>query len=274
MIHLNKIKSKLKRWYALKIERLPYIHWFNPIQTFYVNLKCFPFRQAIKFPLFIYGWTRLYSLYGTMECIGTCKTGMIKFNRSEVDAPGYASGHAELNLWGKIIFRGSAEVCASTKIMIGDKGILDLDNKARIMHQCIITAYKYIKIGVDTRITHKVQIMDSNFHYIADFSKRTVSDTSREIHIGNKCWICNSTTINGGAVIPDRTIVGSNSLVNKDFSNIPEGTVLGGIPAKVICNNKYRVFNEKFEQEINLFFENNTNEFFFKIPDHYTEQDA
>ena len=60
--------------------------------------------------------------------------------------------------------------------------------------------------------------------------------------------------ITGGAVIPDRVIVSSNSLVTKDMSNIPEGSVIGGIPAKLLKTGIYKIENVAFENVINDFF--------------------
>ena len=273
MIILKKIIRKLKYLYALNIERLPYVHWFNPVQTFYVNLKCLPLRQALKFPVFMYGWSKLYSLYGSMECVGKCRIGMVKFNKSEVDAPCYSSGNAELNLWGKIVFRGNVEVCSGTKIMVRERGLLDIGDGARIMHQCNIASFKSVKIGSNSWISHRSQIFDSNFHYVADSLKKSVSPMSKEISIGDDCWICNSVTISFGSVLPNRSIVASHSLVNKDFGSECGGTVFGGIPAKIVSRNRYRVLNSSFERQLVLYFSADLNNQDFQIPDHFLEED-
>lgn len=274
MSFFSKLHKKLKRIYALKIERLPYVHWFNPLQTLYVNLKCFPLRQAIKMPLFVYGWTRIYSLYGSMECIGTCKCGMVKFNKTDPDAPGYASADAELNLWGKIQFMGSARILAGTKVMVGDNGVLRLGDDVRIMSQSNVSVYKSVSIGEHSRIACRTQIIDSNFHYIADFEKREVRPISKDIVIGAFCWICNSSTLSGGTKLPNNSIISSNSLVNKDFSMEPLGVVIGGMPAKVLCRNRYRVFNSVLEQEINDYFASNDNKVDFPLSKQLSEKDV
>lgn len=43
-----------------------------------------------------------------------------------------------------------------------------------------------------------------------------------------------------GTVIPDHTIVSSNSLCNKDYSDVPQFSIIGGIPARLISCNKKR----------------------------------
>lgn len=274
MNNVKKIVCKLKRFYTLKIERLPYIHWFNPLQTLYVNLRCLPLKQALRFPIFVYGWMRLYSLYGSIECVDRCRMGMIKLNITVADAPCFSGKNAELNLWGKIIFHGKMQLCSGSKIMVRENGVLDLGDSVRIMHQCNITSFTSIVVGSNSRISHRSQIFDSNFHYIADFSKRIISRISKGVKIGNDCWICNTVTLSAGSVIPDRSIVASNSLVNKDFSSEKSGILIGGIPAKLLCKNRFRVFNSVFEQQVVKFFSGDDTAQFFEIPARFTREDV
>ena len=58
-------------------------HWFNPFATLYVNLFSFPFRQAIKLPMFIYGCPGIYHVVGNMRIIGEVRPGMIDFNKTK-----------------------------------------------------------------------------------------------------------------------------------------------------------------------------------------------
>ncbi len=51
------------------------------------------------------------------------------------------------------------------------------------------------------------------------------------IKVGNNCFIGYNSTILPGVTIGDNCIIGACSLVTKD---VPSGTVVGGVPAKVI----------------------------------------
>ena len=259
------IINKIKREYSLKIIRTFWCHRFNPLYTLYFNFIFFPLRQAIKFPVFVYGWPRLYSQYGRMECKDKCKTGMVKLNLTIPGGPQYATGNSELNIWGKIIFRGTCEIGSGNKINVGEMGVLDLGDGTKITSFCNITSYSEIKVGEQSRIAHRCQVLDTNFHFIADFNKSIVKKLSHPITIGSYCWICNSSTITGGATIPDKTIVASNSLVGKDFSTIPSESIIGGIPAKLISTGFRSVENERFISKINKFFTENPDELSFKF---------
>lgn len=260
-----KLINKIRKEYSLKIIRIFWCHWFNPIYTLYINFVFFPIRQAIKFPVFVYGWPKLFSQYGRMECIDKCKTGMVRLNVTIPGGPQYAAGNSQLNIWGKVIFRGTCEIGSGNKINVGENGLLDLGDGTKITSFCNVTAYSKISIGAQSWIAHRCQVFDTNFHYIADFNKNIVKKQATPIFIGEYCWICNSSTITGGAIIPDKTIVASNSLVGKDFSAIPSESIIGGIPAKLISTGYRKIESKNFLIRINNYFKENPDSIIFNF---------
>lgn len=260
-----KIINSLRRKYSLLIVRNLWCHWFNPLYTLYFNLVFFPFRQAIKFPVFVYGCPKLFSQYGKMECVGNCKTGMVRLNVTIPGGPQFAAGNTQLNIWGKVIFHGKCEIGSGNKINVGEKGVLDLDEGTKITNFCNVTAYSEIRIGAQSWIVHRCQVFDTNFHYIADFNKSIVRKSERPIIIGDYCWICNSTTISGGAIIPDKTIVASNSLAGKDYSEIPPESIIGGIPAKLISTGHRKVESMRMQQGIDMYFKEHPDAKFYQL---------
>ncbi len=78
-----------------------------------------------------------------------------------------------------------------------------------------------------------IYIMPCDGHSILDLhTDKIVNKPTAPIVIGNHCWIGNSCKIIRGASLPDNTIVGIGSVVNKSFTE--EYTILAGVPAKVI----------------------------------------
>ena len=216
----------------------------------------------MKFPLFVYGWPKLFSQFGKMECQGACGTGMIKLNISYSQGPQYSCGNTELSIWGKIIFKANNkndrfEIGSGCRINILPNGEFIFGANSKILNACNITVSNRLTIGEVSRITHRSQVMDSNYHYLADFNEKCVRKHSSPIVIGSYCWVCNSTTVTGGAVIPDKVIVSSNSLVNKDMSGIPQGAIIGGMPAKLLRTGVRKVENKTFEKVLNDYFANN-----------------
>jgi Acetyltransferase (isoleucine patch superfamily) len=104
-----------------------------------------------------------------------------------------------------------------------------------------------ITIGDRVAITWDCQIMDTSFHYIEDVEFHSINPLTKKIVIGSYVWVGNRTTISKGSIIPDQSIVASNSLVNKDFSREGQFCMFAGMPAKVVKRNVKRIWNEQEE---------------------------
>lgn len=266
-ITIRQIWCFIGRLYVNIFERaLTNSKWFNLFATLYLNLRCVPLKQALKFPVFVYGIPKFFSTFGHIRFPEGCKTGMVHFNESVTGGPQCEVGNSELNLWGTIIFRGKCSIGTSNKICVGEQGVLDLGAETRIAIFCNVTAYCKVVVGYHSRIVHRCQVFDTSYHYTADLrhGEGRVRNIARPIIIGDYCWICNSSTISAGVTIPNRTIVASNSLVSKDMASIPEESLIGGIPAKLLFTGIVRV--EKHLSDIFWYFKDNPEQEVFTFP--------
>lgn len=254
------------------LERLLFTNWLNPFLTIYLNFRSFPLRQAWKLPIFVYGQPRFLGLCGTMKIEGVVSMGMIAFNKLRIGAPSNMAVQSEICNYGEIIFHGKGEIGTGNKIFVSTRGILDIGKNFKITDMCNIGCFKKIIIGEQSRITHRCQVFDSNYHYVANFAKMVVPPYITPVTIGKGCWICNSSTIMGGTVLPNFTIVGSNSLVNKNFSDLPRDSMIGGIPAKYIASGFRKVENSKVISDVANFYDINEVEV-FTIPTDATKEE-
>lgn len=248
-----------------KLELILSCNWFNPFATFWLNIRSFPFKQAFAFPIFVYGRPKILCLSGKMKIEGKVSSGMIQFNKTFYGAPSNMSVKSEIFNRGTIIFRGKGHIGTGSKLFVNQHAIFEIGNDFTIADQVNLGCYKHIKCGNTIRIAHRSQILDNNYHYVANLTTKKVPRVTAPITIGSHCWICNSTTVYGGAVIPDNTIVASNSLVKKDFSDIPAYSMLGGAPAKFLSSGFTRIYDPKLEGKISDFFNKNPNEDFYSI---------
>ena len=271
---IKKILHGIRYRYSCYIECLPYINWFNILATLYLNFRSFPFRQAVRLPVFVYGHPKLFSLYGSMICKGRCYAGMVRFNQTNANAPSGSGTNSGIANWGQIVFKGRCQIYTANKINVSKGGVLEIGDNTKIMHFCNISAYNKVSIGDHTWITHRCQVMDTKFHFIADFNRHRVNAIAKPIFIGAYCWICNSTTVFGGSIIPDRTIVASNSLVNKDMSSIPDSSIVGGIPAKVLSTGYRRIDNINLIRMLQSFFKSHPNESYFSLAQDVSNEDC
>jgi acetyltransferase-like isoleucine patch superfamily enzyme len=210
----------------------------------------------------VYGWPKLFAQFGSMECRGVCHAGMIKFNISYSAGPQFTAGNTELMLYGKIVFNFKkksdyVEIGSGCKINVLDRGEFVIGANTKIANFCNVTVFGKLEMGDVVRIAHRCQIMDSNYHYMLNMANMEVLQNFAPIKIGNYCWVGNSTTITGGAFIPNKVIVASNSLINKDLSFVQENSIIGGVPTRVLRTDVRRIDNVLLEKQLNLFFQKN-----------------
>lgn len=139
-------------------------HWFNPFATLYINFFSFPFQQAIKFPMFVYGAPGLYHVVGDMRIIGNVKTGMIEFNKNQHLNPPHQLANSELSNLGTIVFHGKARIGCATRILVQKNALLELGANILIGDNVNLGCHQYISIGERARISHRCQVQESNHH--------------------------------------------------------------------------------------------------------------
>lgn len=244
ILFINKVFGRIER-----LLTAPKLRFFS---TIYVNFRSLPLTQAIHLPIYVYGKVKIYSLNGTMEIKGPLKRGMIRIGHPEHGA--VIEGRSVfLRNSGKIVFNGPAQIVNGVALNVVG-GLLNLGKNIMFGERVRVVCSKYIEIGEGTRIAHESQLIDTNFHYIMDITKGVTTYPKGEIVIGKWSWVGNRSTIQKGTVLPDYTIVGSNSLLNKNYSDVPSFSLLGGMPAKLIKTGLRRVFNVESEKMLNSWF--------------------
>jgi len=231
----------------------------NPIKTIYINFKMFPWRIAIKRPIFIYNNFELTNLKGKILIDSPIQMGMIKIGQNSAGYVTAGKGsirllpNSVLHLQGQILIAQGSHICIrpDAKLSIGHGSLIGDNAK--------IICYKKIHIGNKTWVAWETQLTDFNSHYIINLKNEEIPNITKSVHIGNNCWIGNRTTIMPGTILPDYTIIASNSLLNKNYINagIKPYSLIGGQPAKLIKENVKRIYDKDLENHLHLYFKEN-----------------
>lgn len=258
----------LSRWTAffdyyekLKSNNHP-VFW----KTLYFNLRSLPLNQAYKFPIHIFTNVQIISSSGRIIIDSPIiYSGMIRWGwfysyRSQ--------GKTRINNQGTIIFKGGGKLLQGSEIMVKGESILTIGSEFFIGENTMIYCWDKVTIGNHTRLTYHSQIFDSDFHYSINTETGEVHKRSKAVVLGDYNWIGNRTTIKKGVKTPNHiTVAGSNSLLTSDYTkSIPEYSVIGGIPAKLIVSKTSRIWNNEFSRikEIDDWFHDNPKEKLFK----------
>lgn len=93
-----------------------------------------------------------------------------------------------------------------------------------------------VVIGENCMFSSRIDILGTDGHAIIDKkTHRILNKLNKPIIIGNNCWVGMGVTITKNANLPDNTIVGTGSIVTKQFTE--KNTIIAGNPAKVIKRN-------------------------------------
>lgn len=248
----RKSNSLLRTWHLLK--------FVNLVKTIHVNFVCFPFKTAIKLPVFV-GY-RVHFIGLRRNCIRLnsvkgVRTGMIELgiSRTPMISPKglytliriHKDSYIEMGNKVRVFSGGSLIAALGGVIHLGDDFIMN--QKARIY------ASKKVSFGNHCRIGWEGQIMDSDIHYTLNENSKWIKDCRKPVVIGNNCWLANRVSVMKGAYLPDYSILSGGSLLNRDYSAVTDkGNFFSGTPAVLKGTGVYRVFNEKLERKIKDFF--------------------
>ena len=205
----------------------------NWLMIFYLNFKCLPFKQARKLPIDIYRKIRITSLRGKILIDSTdIHRGMIKLGGQHSEM--FAISPCILDISGELVFEGYATIAVGCYLRVNDGAKLIFGDHIVIGAYTRIMCYKHIEIGERSRVSWENQLIDSSTHYLKDIKENVILERDSPIVLGRYNWVGNRCTIMKGVKTPDNTIVASNSLCNKDFSDIEEYSMIAGQPAKYV----------------------------------------
>lgn len=201
-------------------------------KTIYFNLKCLPFLQAIKLPIFISHRVILASLKGKIvfDC-GNVKTGMVKIGFGYVGIFDRYRSRSIIENSGTLVFRGGdINIGHGSKISVSSGGCLSLGRNFSITAESQICAKKLIHIGENVLMSWQCLVMDTDWHSI--FLDGIKANDDIKVSIEDNVWIGCRSTILKGAVIPRGCVIGANSNVVGVFTE--KNCIIAGNPARIV----------------------------------------
>ena len=236
------------------------------INTIYLNFKVLPFKYAIKLPFAVGKNIEFIGLQNIkvrfykdikpqkfMFKLGICNTYMIPL-KGTWSLLRFEKGSVLVIGKDVLIAPGfSINIYKNAVLTIGSDILINFRNK--------IYCKNSISINDHIRIGWENQIYDSTFHFIYNNKNRSIGNCYGKIEIGSFSWITNRCTLSGNVFLPPYSIIASNSLANKDYSQYTsEGNLFAGSPIELKTTGVYRIFNGKKQSELFNYFKNNMND--------------
>lgn len=235
------------------------------LKTLYFNFRVFPFRVAIKLPVYLSHKVQLMGVRrGSVELI-TVKSGGVKIGFLEYPMRSGKSMYTLLRIChsgdgAKLVLGGdNINIRRGVSVIMPyPNSKMTICNGVLVNQETMLYCGKEVYIGKNTRIGWRCQVYDNNFHFVYNKDTHTIANRMRRVKIGRNVWIANGCTVSTGAVIPYYSIVAAYSLLNKDFSNITtRGNFFAGSPAKLKKIGMFRLLGDEIEEKLHKWFSDN-----------------
>ncbi len=235
-----------------------YLRYWNVFKTIYLNLRMLPFRQAVRLPIFIFGRVSFVSLRGRIIIDAErIHTAMIQLG-DPADMYFNPQHAGVIYNDGQIIFRGRFDAGCGYNLRTYAGGAIIFGENTHLGSKNNFISKIKIEFGDYSRTAFEVVIMDTSFHYTMDMVGHVVTAADSPVKIGKYNWIANRSTVQKGTITPDNLIAASGSLLNRDYTGtVPEYSLIGGTPAKLIKENVTRVWNWESETALRETFNSN-----------------
>lgn len=194
------------------------------IPTIYFNLRCLPFKQAVKLPIWLYK-PRFGDLSGTIKIdTDIIKPGMIRLGFHNVGL--YANNGIYIQNSGTMIFKGTALIGNDCYMGVGKSGKIIFGDNFRATTTFRITSQCSIAFDYNVRFGWDCLVSDSDFHKLRKLDG-TYTKGYAPIEIGHDCWIANGCRILKRTKLPAFTTVSAGTILNTPPKNVPEYSVIG-----------------------------------------------
>lgn len=217
-------------------------------KTFLFNFLAFGLNGVLKLPVYVYHNTKIYQI-GKIVFHCPMKRGIFRIGQLDLKSQGTTKfkNAGIIEVWGPVKIEGCT--------ILENDGVIEFHGVNRIADGSLIVIREKLVVGEQSRIGFQSFIMDSDDHYTIDVETKRVEKNKKGIFIGKYNWIASRTVVKKGVKTPDYLIVASaNSLLTKDYTDLPPYSVIGGTPAKLLKTGIRRIYNAENERFLNQYF--------------------
>lgn len=206
-------------------------------KTLYFNFYYFPFRDAVKLPLYVSRKVKIGHMGSRNSLsLSQIRRGIVKIG---VSKGSFALGSSQSGWWNihptaKIVFKGKANMASGCNIELSKKACLEVGDNFYCNVNTIISVNKRIRFGSDVLTGWNCVFIDGDGHQVVDEDSKLVNP-SQDIVVGNHVWFASYASVLKGSTLPDNCIVAFKANVSGSFCE--ENTIIGGNPAKIIKKN-------------------------------------
>ncbi len=255
---IYKLIQKISR--HLASNKLNSLNWHK---TLLANFTFFHWKDALRFPIIIYGPIDIGGMQGKIIIHCPVKKGLISIGRIGLYRRPLGE-RSYLRVDGEWHITGPAYIGRGVRISVLEGATFKTGEHVRIPQNSDILALERIEIGNRTSIGFNTVISDTDFHFMVHTETGLIKPRTLPVIIGNYTWLTSYSHVKKGTRTPEYfTLAGPNSMINKDYTklDLPPYPLFAGSPAKLISHGLRRVYTMRSERELAKHFENSKQNF-------------
>lgn len=212
----------------------PYLGWrylSSLPKSLYFNLKYFPLRTAVRFPVLVSQHVWLKRMGGRVVLKGEPTAGRVLLG---FECVGIFDHKRSRSIWavdGEVVFQGRAILGHGTRLSVGPQGRLEFGDAAEISAEAAVVCQHRVQVGAGCLIGWETQIMDTDFHHLLGHSDEVLNHP-RPVKLGERVWVGSRVTILKGAEIGDGSVVAAGTVVAGSFG---PGLIIGGMKGQELA---------------------------------------
>jgi acetyltransferase-like isoleucine patch superfamily enzyme len=198
-------------------------------KSLYINLHYFGLK-GLRLPILVTRRTRLISVKGNVKINLPLKCGTVIIGYSKVKMNA-GNQWSSWEVLGELCFEGSANFGVGSKLWVGQNGIMKIGPNFNVTASAQIGCFHQVIIGKDVLFSWDILLMDTDSHAIYDKEMRVINP-DKPIIIMDNVWVGARTIILKGAYLPENSVVGAGSLINKKFEK--SRVLIAGNPSRIV----------------------------------------
>lgn len=135
-------------------------------------------------------------------------------------------------LWRRAGVKVGRNVRICSSVSFYGAGTLEIGDNTWVGNHVLIVSSSSIKIGASVDIAPRVFIGTGSHTIDVNADHIAATDISKDVTIGDGCWICINATILPGVTLGKKCVVAAGSVVTKSFTE--DKILIAGVPAKKI----------------------------------------
>jgi acetyltransferase-like isoleucine patch superfamily enzyme len=200
-------------------------------KTLYFNLRCLPFREAIRLPVLVSHRVALYDLSGTVTIRAPLRPGLVLLGFGEVGAFDYKRSRSVWQVAGEVVFEGPARLGNGFKLSVADTGTVSFGSEFVLSAESQIVSRERIEFGRGCLVSWNVLVLDTDYHPLIGEDGEPGSPEAPVV-LGDRVWLGARSCVLKGVRLADGTVVAAGAVVVR--SEAESNVILGGNPASVV----------------------------------------